>query len=118
MKDQRVYLNDLLARIQMIHDFTEGGRDDFMQSSKTQESVIRCFEIIGEIIKRLSPDLLVPYPDIPWRQYAGFRDVLIHQYAKIDLKVVWDAIEEDLPQLKRAAEAMLTNWEENDNASI
>ncbi len=116
MKDQRVYLNDLLDRIQMIHDFTSAGREDFMLSSKTQESVIRCFEIIGEIVKRLSPELLTPYPNIPWRQYAGFRDVLIHQYDKIDLKVVWDAIEQDLPQLKRVTEAMLSDLGKNENA--
>jgi uncharacterized protein with HEPN domain len=106
MKDQRPYLHDLLARIQMIQDFTVEGREDFVQSLKTQESVIRCFEVIGEIIKRLSPDLLTPYPHIPWRQFTGFRDVLIHQYEKIDLKVVWDAIEQDIPQLKAAVEMM------------
>ncbi len=72
MKDQRPYLNDLLTRIQMIQDFTVEGHEDFVQSPKTQESVIRCFEVIGEIIKRLSPDLFVPHPHIPWRQFVGF----------------------------------------------
>jgi uncharacterized protein with HEPN domain len=60
--------------------------------------------------------LLVPHPHIPWRQFTGFRDVLIHQYDRIDLKVVWDAIERDLPQLKDAAEAMLRGLESNDDA--
>ncbi len=67
MKDQRVYLTDLLQRIQMIDAFTSAGRDDFFASLKTQESVIRCFEVIGEIVKRIDPALTSQQPQIRWR---------------------------------------------------
>ncbi|MCC6803990.1 MAG: DUF86 domain-containing protein, partial [Anaerolineae bacterium] len=44
-----------------------------------QEGVIRCFEVIGEVVKRLPPELTAAHPGIPWRQISGFRDVLIHE---------------------------------------
>ena len=114
MKTQRPYLLDLLARIQMIRDFTSAGHDDFLESLKTQESVMRCFEVIGEIVKRLDPSLIAKQPQIPWRQLAGFRDILIHQYDKIDLEIVWDSIENDLPPLEAAAQSLLRYIDENE----
>lgn len=90
------------------------GRDDFFSSLKTQESVIRCFEVIGEIVKRIDPALTIQQPQIPWRQISGFRDILIHQYNRIDLEKVWDSIEHDLPPLRDAAEAILAALPEDD----
>ncbi|MBX3064619.1 MAG: DUF86 domain-containing protein [Anaerolineae bacterium] len=111
-KDIRPYLHDLLARASMIRDFTVEGRDEFMTSLKTQESVIRCFEVIGEVVKRLPENILTPYHDVPWKQLAGFRDVLIHQYDKIKLHLVWDAVEQDVPHLEEAVTNILRSLEE------
>lgn len=116
-KDQRPYLNDLLKRTEMIRDFTVDGRDAFMDTPMIQESVIRCFEVIGEIIKRLPPAMLTTYPHIPWRQIAGFRDVLIHNYDRIDLDVVWQAIEDDIEPLEQAINAMLNDLDVQNNES-
>jgi uncharacterized protein with HEPN domain len=88
VKDERLYLEDLLARIVMIEDFTAEGRAAFMASIQAQEAVIRCFEVMGEIVKRLVPEKLTVYPDIPWKQIAGFRDFLIHNYNRINLEIV------------------------------
>lgn len=96
MKDERIYLEQILERIAMIEEFTSDGRDDFLQSLKTQEAVIRCFEAVGEVIKRLTPENLVDYPHIPWKQVASFRDFLIHHYDEIKIKVVWQIVEDDL----------------------
>lgn len=72
-----------------------------------QDAVIRNFEIIGEATKCLSPELKAAYPDIPWKQIAGLRDILIHDYLKINLNRVWGVIEQDLSQLKQTVEEML-----------
>ncbi len=104
---QRLYLTDILERIRRVEVVTEGGRDAFLESFIVQDVVVRAYEVIGEIVKRLEPELTGKHPDIPWRQIAGFRDVLIHDYDRIDLAVVWRIVEEDTPVLKAAVEAML-----------
>ena len=107
MNRQRLYLEDMLERIRRIEIITASGRDTFMESFVNQDAVIRSFEVIGEITKRLSPELIAEHPTIPWRQLAGFRDVLIHDYEKVDLEAVWRVIDEDLANLKRAVTTML-----------
>ena len=60
-----------------------------MRSNLHQDAVIFCFLIIGEAIKRLEDDLTSSHPHIPWRIYARFRDVLIHQYRNTDIIIAW-----------------------------
>jgi uncharacterized protein with HEPN domain len=72
-----------------------------------QDAVIRNFEIIGEATKRLSPELKNSYPDVSWKQIAGLRDILIHDYLKVNLNRVWGIIEQNLPPLKQTVETVL-----------
>ncbi|MGB3650114.1 MAG: HepT-like ribonuclease domain-containing protein [Rivularia sp. (in: cyanobacteria)] len=65
------------------------------------------FEIIGEATKRISQDLRHKYPDVQWKRMAGFRDVLIHDYLKVDYDEVWGIVERNLPELKEQIEAIL-----------
>ncbi|GIK66122.1 MAG: DUF86 domain-containing protein [Chloroflexota bacterium] len=113
MKDQRVYLRDILERIARLERYIAEGRDAYMQSELLQDGVIRSFEVIGEIIKRLDPTLTSQQPSVTWSDFAGFRDVLIHQYNKIRLDLVWEFANDDLPPLKAAIEAMLQALDEN-----
>lgn len=89
MRDQCILCSDILDRIRRIEVYTAGGRETFMSSELHQDGVIRSFEVIGEVVKRLDPDLAAEYPHVPWSDFAGFRDVLIHQYNKIRLDLVW-----------------------------
>ncbi len=111
MTDQRVYLRDISERIQRIETFTAGGRETYIQSLLIQDGVIRNFEVIGEICKRLPPELTQQHPEIPWRQISGFRDVLIHDYEEVDIEAVWRIVENDLQPLKNAVMAMLRTLE-------
>jgi uncharacterized protein with HEPN domain len=99
--NDRVYLAEILERIDRIENYTSGGRDTFFQSLLIQDGVIRNFEVIGEAVKLISLDLRQSHPEIPWRRIAGFRDVLIHDYMGIDLDEVWNVVEKDLPDLKQ-----------------
>ncbi|MCS4142383.1 uncharacterized protein with HEPN domain [Salinibacter ruber] len=72
---------------------------------------MRNFEVIGEAVKQLSPDLRDRYSSVEWRRVAGFRDVLIHNYMGVDLDEVWNVIERDLPRLKRTVTAMLDDMD-------
>ena len=112
-KEQRPYCREILDRIRRIEDYTAAGRDAFMESELLQDGVIRSFEVIGEVVKRLDPTLTDRYPQVTWSDFTGFRDVLIHRYQETQLDLVWDATQEDLPALKEAVTALLADLENN-----
>ncbi len=107
MKDDQVYLNHIHDAIVQINTYTAEGRDSFFSERIIQDAVIRNLEIIGEPVKKLSPDLRKRRPKVPWSRIAGMRDVLIHDYFGVDLKTVWDVVENRLPELLRHVEELL-----------
>ncbi len=115
-RNQRIYCHDILDRIRRIENYSAAGRAAFMQSELLQDGVIRSFEVIGEAVKRLDPDLTADYPQVTWSDFAGFRDVLIHQYHHIRPDLVWDFVQEDLPALKAAVTALLHNLTDSEDA--
>lgn len=114
--NQRIYLIDLLDRIERIRQIYAMGTETFQSSFLHQDALIRNFEVIGEIIKRIDPNLLAQQPNINWRGYTGFRDVLIHQYDKIILDIVWQSAGVELDNLEIGVQALL-NHLSSDNDS-
>lgn len=80
----------------------------FGRDRKTQLAVIRAFEVIGEVAKRLPDALLDQQASVDWRAVKGFRDVLIHQYDAVDTVIVWDAVER-ISDVQHAVEALLAS---------
>ena len=107
MKDDRLYLHHIAGCIEKILDYCRDGREAFLSDARTQDAVLRNFEVMGEAAKRVSPETRRKQPDIAWRRVAGFRDVLIHQYEGVDMAEVWKVIEKDLPGLRQKVESML-----------
>jgi uncharacterized protein with HEPN domain len=100
-RDVRLYVKDILEAILAIERFVEGmDFEEFREDDKTSSAVIRKFEIIGEAAKHIPEDLRQKYPDIPWKEMAGFRDKLIHFYFGIKYELVWNTIKMELPELK------------------
>lgn len=107
MKTPHLYLHDILQRIHRIERYAAYGKEVFLHEELLQDAVIRNFEVIGEAVKRLPDDLKMQQSHVEWRGFAGFRDVLIHQYDKVDMMQVWVTIQEDLPTLKQVVTAWL-----------
>ena len=114
---QQIYCRDILDRIRRIESYTSGGREACLASELLQDGVIRSFEVIGEAVKRLDPPLLAQQPEIAWSDFAGFRDVLIHQYDSVRIDLVWRFAQEDLPTLKQAVTALLRDIQDAANSS-
>lgn len=92
------FLEDIREATGKIREYTEGMTyHEFLKDKKTQDAVIRNFEIIGEATKNLPDDLKERYPAIEWRQVAGFRDIIAHGYFRIDYEVLWGIVTERLP---------------------
>jgi len=84
-EEDALYLSHIDEAIGRIEDYTHEGREIFLHTPLIQDAVIRNFEIIGEATKNLSDELRAENSDIRWRQIAGLRDMLIHEYAKVNL---------------------------------
>ncbi len=100
MKTPDLYLVHILECVERIELYTRNGKVEFLENIQIQDSVYRNFEIIGEASKRIPIEMKALCPEVPWKDIAGFRDVLIHQYDGIDPQEVWAVIEEYLPGLK------------------
>ena len=77
--------------------------------------MVHHFQIIGEAANSLSPARVSRYPQVPWRQIIGLRNMLVHEYFRIDRQAIWDIIESDLPPLKLTVEQMLKNFNDGES---
>ena len=112
MKDNSLYLEHILDAIDRINISIQNtpAKEDFMNEEdnwETSEIVFRQLEIIGEAVKNLSEDLKVRYPQTPWKQIAGMRDYLIHEYFTINYERVWDTVHNDIPVLEQQIKNIL-----------
>ncbi|NEQ98453.1 MAG: DUF86 domain-containing protein [Cyanothece sp. SIO2G6] len=93
-------IQDIWNAAQEILRFTsEMTRDDLAGDRRTQAAVLYEIIVIGEAANRLSVEFRANNPAVPWREIIGMRNILAHQYDKIDVDVVWGAIQEDIPEL-------------------
>jgi len=106
-KNDHPYLLDILDRIARIEEYIAPGKEDFLSKTITQDAIIRNFEVIGEATKHLSSVLKEQYSHIPWKDIAGMRDKVIHDYVGVDLSLVWSIATEKIPTLKKTIEQIL-----------
>jgi len=112
MRDPKERLRDILEAIAAIDRYRDRDRSAFEQDELLQVWFLRHLQIIGEAARRLPEEIRNLAPDIPWHKIIGMRNILVHGYFEIDLDVVWDAVQQDVPLLKPAVEALLKNLED------
>lgn len=100
MTRDRARLVEVLDAIGRIERHTAAGKVAFFENDLVHDAVLYRIGSVGESIKGLSTPFRLRHPEVPWKQIAGIRDVVNHQYYGIDLTVVWNTIENDLPALK------------------
>ena len=106
------YLEDISDSINAIEEFVKGMEfEDFTKDRKTIFAVVRCIEIIGEATKNIPKSIKSRYPEIPWKDMAGMRDKVIHEYFGVDLKRVWRTVKKDIPNLKSLFKRILKDFE-------
>ena len=109
----RDYILDILTSIQEIEEFVEGMNfEDFVEDRKTVNAVIRSLEVMGEAVKKIPSEIREKYQEIPWKYIAGMRDKLIHEYHGVDLEIVWEVVEKEIPPLKPKFEKILEELKE------
>jgi len=110
MKRTKIFLLHILESIERIEDFTKGfSKDDFLQSEKTQDAVLRRLEIIGEAVKNISANFKKKHTEVEWKKIAGARDIIIHEYFGVDLDLTFRIIKENIPELKQKIKELLKN---------
>lgn len=101
MRDFRLYLKDILEAMESIESFVSGmDFEAFKADDKTSSAVMRKLEVIGEATKQIPNDVREQYPEVPWKAMAGMRDRLIHFYFGVSNRLVWRAVQKEIPKAK------------------
>lgn len=99
-RDDSVYLGHIRDALHRIASYLDGVTEkEFFETPLLQDGVIRQLQIVGEATKRLSSDFRERTADIPWKDVAGMRDKLVHDYMGVDVEAVWDTATRDVPEL-------------------
>jgi uncharacterized protein with HEPN domain len=101
-RDASLLLQDMRESMQKIARYVAGmNRAAFLADDKTADAVVRNVEIIGEASKQVPDDFKARHPQVPWAQMAGMRNRIVHDYAGVDLELVWDVVTKSLPALEQ-----------------
>jgi uncharacterized protein with HEPN domain len=103
------YLWDMLQASRDILEFARGvSQNEYGSNKMLRMAVERGFQILGEAARRVSESFKAAHPEIPWSSIVGHRNVIVHDYADLSPKRIWEVIEDDLPGLAQNLERLIS----------
>lgn len=98
----RDYFDDMVTAMDAVEEFTRGmTKEEFVSDLKTVYATRKALEIMGEAAKKIPTCFKDMHPEVPWKEIAGMRDILVHEYFGVDLAEIWKTITHDIPQLRK-----------------
>lgn len=110
MKDDLLYINHILECILKIERYTQAGAKAFFADTMISDAVIRNLQVLAESSKRIRDEIKEQCPQMAWREIAGFRNILVHDYLGVDLQRIWGIVTVDLPVLKQQMELLQAQY--------
>ena len=99
-RDANLFVEDMIAACEKIQRYVaRRQRGEFESDDQAFDAVLKNLEVIGEAAKRLPTEMKDAHPEISWRDIAGLRDIIVHEYFGLDLDIVWDVVENRVPTL-------------------
>lgn len=99
-RDWTIRIEDILEAISRIRRYTEGMKErEFRENELVQDALIRNFAVIGEAARHIPEEVRDRYPEVPWIRMSAMRNLVVHEYFGVDLRIIWDTVHEDLPNL-------------------
>ena len=99
------YLEHMTEAVRRVAEYTDGiSKEEFLANRLMQDAVMRNFGVLGEAANncfKVSPDIAVQYPELPFARIYGLRNQLTHGYWTVDLEILWNVIEKDVPELRK-----------------
>jgi uncharacterized protein with HEPN domain len=110
-REVKLYLTDIDDAISAIRSYTKDiTYEQLAGDRKTREAIILNFVVIGEAIKKIPPDIVERFPDVPWKEFAGMRDKMVHGYFQISTTIMWETVQHDLSPLATVVKVLLHEY--------
>ncbi len=111
-RDWRIRVRDILQAVERISRYTEGMKfEDFRDDDKTVDAVIRNLTVIGEASRNIPDAVQKQYPNVPWREMQGMRNVVVHEYFGVSLPILWRTVTDNLPPMRPLLASILETAE-------
>jgi uncharacterized protein with HEPN domain len=110
-REVKLYLTDIDDAIAAIQSYTKSMTyEQLLADRKTREAIILNFVVIGEAIKKIPQEIIDRHPDVPWKEFAGMRDKMVHGYFQISPTIIWETSRNDLAQLATVVKELLREY--------
>ncbi|BAQ61519.1 hypothetical protein GM3708_1925 [Geminocystis sp. NIES-3708] len=114
MRDDSERIRDIQECLEKIEKYAVKGKRVFYEDELIQTWVIHHLQIIGEANRAISEQFKGKYPQVLWLKITDFMNLIVHEYFRVDLNIVWEIVENELPKLKQQINDILRDIQSNE----